>query len=103
MSDPIRHECGIALVRLRKPLEHYQDMYGSALWGYQKLYALMAKQRNRGQDGTGIGCCKLGTRLGQPYMFRLRSVKKDSLNDMFNEARKDYVRSMRRLLDADKG
>ncbi|MCB1228276.1 MAG: amidophosphoribosyltransferase [Verrucomicrobiales bacterium] len=103
MSDPIRHECGIALVRLRKPLEHYYDKYHSALWGYQKLYALMAKQRNRGQDGTGIGCCKLGTRHGQPYMFRQRSVKKDSLNDMFDEVRKDYVRDMRRTFGLEKG
>ena len=101
MSDPIRHECGIAVVRLRKPLEHYQLKHGSALWGFGKLYALMAKQRNRGHDGTGIGCCKLDMPLGQPYMFRLRSSKKDALDDMFEEARKDYVRDMRRLFGND--
>lgn len=97
MSDPIRHECGIAVVRLRKPLEYYQAQHGTALWGFHKLYALMAKQRNRGHDGTGIGSCKLNMPLGQPYMFRLRSSKKDALDDMFEEARKDYVRDMRRL------
>ena len=101
MSDPIRHECGIAVVRLRKPLEHYQVKHGSALWGFHKLYALMAKQRNRGHDGTGIGCCKLDMPLGQPYMFRLRSSKKDALDDMFDEARKSYVRDMRRHFDND--
>ena len=97
MSDPIRHECGIAVVRLRKPLEHYHLQHGSALWGFHKLYALMAKQRNRGHDGTGIGSCKLHMPLGQPYMFRLRSSKKDALDDLFEEARKDYVRDMRKL------
>ncbi len=101
MSDPIRHECGIAVVRLRKPLEHYHARHGSALWGFHKLYALMAKQRNRGHDGTGIGCCKLDMPLGQPYMFRLRSSKKDALDDMFEEARKDYVRDMRRHFNND--
>ncbi len=99
MSDPIRHECGIAVVRLRKTLEHYHARHGSALWGFHKLYALMAKQRNRGHDGTGIGSCKLDMPLGQPYMFRLRSSKKDALDDMFEEARKDYVRDMRRHFD----
>lgn len=96
MSDPIRHECGIAVVRLRKSLEYYQRRYGSAMWGFQKLYALMAKQRNRGQDGVGIGCCKLDMPLGEPYMSRLRSVKKDSLDELFEEARKDYARLARR-------
>lgn len=96
MSDPIRHECGIAVVRLRKSLEYYHRRYGSAMWGFQKLYALMAKQRNRGQDGVGIGCCKLDMPLGEPYMSRLRSVKKDSLDELFEEARKDYARMARR-------
>ena len=57
MSDPIRHECGLAVVRLKKPLAYYQDTYGTALYGFNLLASLMAKQRNRGQDGIGIGCC----------------------------------------------
>jgi amidophosphoribosyltransferase len=92
MSDPIKHECGIAVIRLRKDLAYYHDRYGSALWGYQKLYTLMSKQRNRGQDGEGIGCCKLHMPLGAPYLFRERSVKRDSLEEIFNEAKKDYDR-----------
>jgi amidophosphoribosyltransferase len=103
MSDPIRHECGIAVVRLRKPLEYYHDKFGSALWGLNKLYALMTKQRNRGHDGTGIGCCKLHPRVGQPYMFRLRSSKKDALDDLFSDAQKDYLRDMRRLHGGGRG
>lgn len=96
MSDPIRHECGIAVVRLLKPLAYYDHKYGSALWGYQKLYTLMAKQRNRGQDGEGIGCCKLHMPLGAPYMFRLRSVKRESLDEIFIDARKDFSRFCRK-------
>jgi amidophosphoribosyltransferase len=92
MSDPIKHECGIAVVRLRKPLAYYKDKYGSALWGYQKLYMLMMKERNRGQDGEGIGCCKLHMPLGTPYLFRERSVKKDSLEEIFLNAKRDFDR-----------
>ena len=66
MSDPIKHECGIAVVRLRKPLSYYKDKYGTALWGLNKLFLLMEKQHNRGQDGIGIGCVKLEMPLGQP-------------------------------------
>ena len=55
MSDFLKHECGIAAVRLRKPLAYYQDRYGTCLWGFNKLFLLMEKQHNRGQDGTGIG------------------------------------------------
>ncbi|MGB2265304.1 MAG: amidophosphoribosyltransferase, partial [Akkermansiaceae bacterium] len=67
MSDPIKHECGIAVVRLKKPLSYYKDKYGTALWGVNKLFLLMEKQHNRGQDGIGIGCVKLNMPLGQPY------------------------------------
>ncbi|MCE9520638.1 MAG: amidophosphoribosyltransferase [Verrucomicrobia bacterium] len=90
MSDPIRHECGIAVVRLLKPLGYYEHKYGSALWGLDKLHALMIKQRNRGQDGMGIGCCKLNMEPGQPYMFRLRSSKTNSLEDVFGEVTGEF-------------
>lgn len=96
MSDPIKHECGIAVVRLRKELAYYHDKYGSALWGYQKLYTLMMKQRNRGQDGEGIGCCKLHMKLGAPYLFRARSVERESLDEIFNDTKKDFDRFCRR-------
>ncbi len=90
MSDPIRHECGIAIVRLLKPLAYYEHKYGNALWGLDKLHALMIKQRNRGQDGMGIGCCKLNMEPGQPYMFRVRSSKSDSLEEVFGDVMDDF-------------
>lgn len=79
MSDPIHHECGLAMVRLKKDLAWYKDKYGTCLWGFQRLYLLMEKQHNRGQDGVGIGCCKLDMPLGAPYLFRERNAKRDSL------------------------
>ena len=83
MSELIPHECGIAYVRLRKPLEYYHDKYGSALYGFQKLSLLMQKQRNRGQDGVGIGCCKIGMPHGKRYLFSEKSVKRDALRRLF--------------------
>ena len=65
MSDKLTHECGIAVVRLKKPLAYYQDRYGTALWGFNKLFLLMEKQHNRGQDGVGIGCAKIGMPAGE--------------------------------------
>lgn len=90
MSDPIRHECGIAAVRLLKPLGYYEHKYGNALWGLDRLHALMIKQRNRGQDGMGVGCCKLNMPPGLPYMFRVRSSKNDSLEEVFGEVMDDF-------------
>lgn len=97
MSDPIRHECGIAVVRLLKPLSYYHQKYGSALWGLDKLHALMIKQRNRGQDGLGIGCCKLNMEPGQPYIFRLRSSKTNSMEEVFGEVEDDYKAAAKRV------
>ena len=79
MSDPIHHECGLAFIRLKKDLAYYKDRYGTVLWGFQRLYLLMEKQHNRGQDGVGIGCCKLDMPLGAPYLFRERNAERDSL------------------------
>ena len=83
MSDQLTHECGIALVRLRKPLQHYIRKHGTALWGVNKLFLLMEKQHNRGQDGVGIGCIKLKMPNGFPYMFRDRSAEPNSLGEVF--------------------
>lgn len=83
MSDIIKHECGIAFIRLLKPLDHYQTKYGTALYAFHKLFLLMEKQHNRGQDGVGIGCTKIGMPLGQPYMFRSRSARSESLGQVF--------------------
>ncbi len=83
MSDRITHECGIALVRLLKPLSYYQEKYGSPLWGFTKLFLLMEKQHNRGQDGAGVACVKLDMRAGEPFMFRERNVKANPLDKIF--------------------
>ena len=73
MTDEIKHECGIALVRLRKPLEYYQLKYGTWKYGLQKLYLLMEKQHNRGQDGAGIACIKFDLAPGHKFIERIRS------------------------------
>ena len=85
MSDPIQHECGIALLRLKKPLEYYLDKYGSALWGLNKMHLLMEKQHNRGQDGAGIANIKLDMQPGDRYISRTRSVQKNPTQDIFDQ------------------
>ncbi len=92
MSDFLTHECGIALVRLLRPPEYYREKYGTALWGFQKLFLLMEKQHNRGQDGIGIGCAKLHMPLGQPYMFRARAGGVDSLGSLFRSQLAEFER-----------
>ncbi len=100
MSDFLKHECGIAAVRLRKPLAYYYDRYGTCLWGLNKLFLLMEKQHNRGQDGTGIGCIKLNVPIGQPYAQRRRSAKRDALSNIFRSEIKDFFKMSRKgLLD----
>lgn len=90
MSDKIRHECGIVLIRLLKPLSYYQEKYGTPLWGFFKLSLLMEKQHNRGQDGAGAACVKLDVPAGQPFMFRERCVKSNPLDRIFRELVKSY-------------
>jgi len=85
MSDAIKHECGIALIRLLKPLEYYQEKYGSALYGLEKLRLLMQKQRNRGQDGAGMATIKLDVQPGKKYISRKRSVAANYMEDLFNQ------------------
>jgi len=83
MSDIIKHECGIALLRLLKPLSYYQKKYGTALYGLNKMYLLMQKQVNRGQDGAGLVNIKLNIKPGLPYISRRRSVEQNSIQDVF--------------------
>ena len=90
MSERITHECGVALVRLLKPLSFYQEKYGSPLWGFTKLFLLMEKQHNRGQDGAGVACVKLNMPPGDSYMFRERSVKSNALDRIFKALLKQY-------------
>lgn len=88
MSDPIKHECGIALVRLRKPLDYYVEKYGTAFYGLNKMYLLMEKQRNRGQDGAGLANVKLATEPGTRYISRYRSVDPNAIGDIFGKVQK---------------
>src|SRR6187549_3364645 len=84
MSDFLHHECGIALIRLLKPLSFYHKKYGTHLYGINKLYLLMEKQHNRGQDGAGVACIKLDMNPGEKYINRYRSVEKNAITDIFN-------------------
>jgi amidophosphoribosyltransferase len=90
MSDRITHECGVALVRLLKPLAYYQEKYGSPLWGFTKLFLLMEKQHNRGQDGAGVASVKLDVPAGEAFMFRERSVKSNPLDRIFKSLLAQY-------------
>lgn len=85
MSDAIKHECGIALIRLKKPLAYYKEKYGSAFYGVNKMYLMMEKQHNRGQDGAGFASIKLDTKPGQRYISRVRSVAQQPIQDIFDQ------------------
>jgi amidophosphoribosyltransferase len=85
MSDFIKHECGIALVRLLKPLSFYKEKYGSYFYGIDKMYLLMEKQHNRGQDGAGIASIKIGVQPGTRYIDRVRSNAQHSIQDLFEQ------------------
>jgi len=92
----IKHECGIALIRLKKPLGYYQEKYGSPLYGFSKLFLLMEKQHNRGQDGAGIGCVKLDMPHGVGFMYRERMLKENSLGQLFRKQLKHYDKAIRK-------
>ena len=90
MSDIIHHECGVALIRLLKPLEYYKTKYGSARYGLHKLYQVMEKMINRGQDGAGVATIKLDAEPGTTYMDRLRSVESRATQDIFTKINKEF-------------
>jgi amidophosphoribosyltransferase len=91
MSDSIKHECGIAFIRLLKPLSYYQEKYGTALYGLNKLYLLMEKQHNRGQDGAGIATIKLDVKPGHRYISRYRSMAQNAVADIFGYVHNKFV------------
>ncbi len=91
MSDSIKHECGVALLRLLKPLAFYQKKYGTPLYGLDKMYLLMEKQHNRGQDGVGLANVKLDVEAGKRYISRKRSVATNPLQDLFEQVNKRFV------------
>ncbi len=85
MSEQIKHECGIGLIRLLKPMKYYQLKYGNSLWGLSKMYILLEKMRNRGQDGAGLGCVKLNVPPGVRYHSRIREIDSPPLNNLFKK------------------
>lgn len=95
MSELIKHECGIALIRLKKPLNYYQEKYGTWQYGIKKLYLLMEKQHNRGQDGAGIVCVKMNLKPGQEYITRYRSVEQNPIKDVFDKVTKSIKKALK--------
>lgn len=100
MSEFIGHECGLALVRLRQPLSHYRDRYGDAAWGMRRLYLLMEKQHNRGQDGAGVAVVKFDMQAGESYLKRFRSATRNALEHVFDAMMRDVSRAKPRKLAA---
>lgn len=105
MSDQIKHECGVAFIRLLKPLSYYQKKYGTALYGLNKLYLLMEKQHNRGQDGAGVATIKLDIAPGKRYISRHRSMASNAVADIFEYIQKKFAEIQKetpeRMLDAE--
>ncbi|MBQ5609354.1 MAG: amidophosphoribosyltransferase [Rikenellaceae bacterium] len=91
MSEALKHECGIALVRLRKPISYYTEKYGTPFYGMNKLYLLMEKQHNRGQEGAGLACIKLAAQPGSEYIFRERALGSGAIGECFAAANKDIA------------
>lgn len=89
MSDEIKHECGLAFIRLRKPFSYYLQKYGTVMYGLNKLYLLMEKQHNRGQDGAGIASIKLHVEPGHPFLYRIRSSAPQPIADIFSQIGKE--------------
>lgn len=97
--EQLKHECGVAIVRLLKPLEHYHKKYGTWMWGLNKLYLLMEKQHNRGQEGAGLACVKLNASVGEEYMFRERAEGTGAIQEIFGAVHKRYAELTPRQLD----
>ena len=81
--EQLKHECGVAMIRLLKPLEYYEEKYGTWMYGLNKLYLLMEKQHNRGQEGAGLACVKLEASPGEEYMFRERALGSGAITEIF--------------------
>ena len=102
MSDAIKHECGIALIRLRKPLQYYIDKYESPFYAVNRLYVLMEKQANRGQDGAGVANIKIEVPAGHRYISRYRSVESQPITHLFKKINQKFKKSFKELKGADK-
>jgi amidophosphoribosyltransferase len=99
MSDAIKHECGIALLRLKKPLEFYQEKYGTPFYGVKKMYLLMEKQHNRGQDGAGLANIKLDSAPGTRYISRKRSIGQKPIKEIFDHINKRFRKALKKNPD----
>jgi len=94
MSDPIKHECGIAYIRLLKPISYYQEKYGTWKYGLNKLYLLLEKQHNRGQDGAGVANLKLNLAPGSPYIYRQRSNQREPIREVFEVIHENIAKAL---------
>ena len=81
--EQLKHECGVAMIRLLKPLSYYEQKYGTRYYGLNKLYLMMEKQHNRGQEGAGMACVNLDAKPGEEYMFREKAEGKDAITEVF--------------------
>ncbi|MBR1564068.1 MAG: amidophosphoribosyltransferase [Paludibacteraceae bacterium] len=99
--ETIKHECGIALIRLLKPLSYYQQKYGSWTYGLNELYLMMEKERNRGQEGAGLACLKMKAKAGEEYLFRERAEGSGAINEIFDVVNKKISQYQDKLNDAD--
>lgn len=98
--ETLKHECGIALIRLRKPLSYYHEKYGTWRYGLNKMYLLMEKQHNRGQEGAGMACVKLNTPPGEEYFFRHRAQGSSAITEVFEDVRKDIDSTPEELFES---
>lgn len=100
--EPLKHECGVAMVRLLKPLSYYEEKYGTWMYGLNKLYLLMEKQHNRGQEGAGLACVKMAAAPGEEFMFRERGLGGGAIQDIFAKVQQNFISySSEQLHDAD--
>ena len=83
--EQLKHECGVAMIRLKKPIAYYTEKYHSTRWAMDKLYLMMEKQHNRGQEGAGIACVNLNAPVGEEYMLRERAEGKDAITKIFEK------------------
>ena len=89
--EQLKHECGVAMITLLKPLEYYQHKYGTWMYGLNKLYLMLEKQHNRGQEGAGIACVKSYTEPGREYMFREKAEGKDAITEIFSRVHNNLL------------
>ncbi|MBR3303945.1 MAG: amidophosphoribosyltransferase, partial [Bacteroidales bacterium] len=98
MSEQIKHECGVVLIRLLKPLEYYKEKYGTVMYGLNKLYLMMEKQHNRGQEGAGLACVKIDSKPGTEYIYRERALGNTAISECFYNVNKEIERERKGAL-----